>query len=181
MSAHRKHTHHGEGANVLAAFGFTVGMITVMHVIGNATLLDMMIATPPFMFMVYTAMDMIGKKKAKRAEDQNDIQSIFDLVSQCIKSLSLIDEAVTRSAVDVRTYMALNRLAITTRLFISRYGRYLDRRGVWAALEVENLVAKAELAGEKDLKRYVSPIRDYITDIGANVIGMDDPRLEAAR
>lgn len=174
-------TRHGEMTNVLVAFGATVAMVTIMRVIGNATHLDVFIAAPPFMFMAYTALSLVGKKKARRAEDQRDMQSISDLVSQCVKALALIDEAVARATVDYRTYMALNRLAITIRLFISRYGKYLERKGVWAALEAESLVMMAELSEGKSMGEHIEPIRDYIVGIKESVIGIDDPRLEAVR
>lgn len=166
-------------ANVFIAYGITVAMATALVVVGRATLLDVMIAAPPFMFIAYTVLTLINTRRAKRAEDQNSIQSIFDLVSQCKKTLVLIGEAVARGRLDFRTYMALNHLATTVRLFVSKYERYLEREGVWAALEAESLLMMAALSEERKLKSCMGPIHGYMDDIGGNVISEDDPRLAA--
>lgn len=177
----RKYTSSGATTNMLSAFGFTVAMATIMLVLGKATALDIMVAAPPFMFMTYIVLAMIDAQKARRDEDQKDIISVVDLTAQCEKALAAIGDVVEMAAVDFRTYLALNHLAITIRLFVSRYERYLERRGVWAALEAESLLMKAEISGERRLKSHIEPIRDYILEIRANVIDVDDPRLGKIR
>lgn len=174
-----KTTYQGALANMLAAYGFTVAMVTVMVVVGGATPLDVMIGAPPFMFIVYTVLTLMSTRKAKREEDQKDIASIFDLVSQCKRELVLIGEAVTRGSVDFRTYMALNHLATTVRLLISRYERYIKQKGVWAALEAESLLMMAALSEERELKSCIWSLRGYMDDIEGNVIDADYPRLVA--
>lgn len=174
-----KHMYHGAAVNVLTAYGSTVVMAIVMVTVGGATLLDIMIAAPPFMFIVYTVLTLINTRRAKRDKVQKDIQSVSDLVSQCKRALVLIGDAVARRRVDFRTYMALNHLATTVRLFVSRYERYLERDGVWAVLEAESLLMMAALSEEREIKSCMGPIRGYVDVIGENVIGPDDPRLAA--
>ena len=171
--------HHGARVNILVAYGATVVMTTVMIVVGNATILDLMIAIPTFAFMAYISLALVSAQKAKRSEDERDIQSTEDHVLQCERSLDLIDKAISGNTVDYRTYMALNSLAITIRLFVSRYGRYLEEHGVWAALEAESTVMAAELSDENMLKGHIAPIRDYVSEVGRWILDADDPRLDA--
>lgn len=171
--------YHGARENMLFAYGASVVMATAMIILGNATLLDLMIAMPTFAFMAYISLALVNAQRAKRGEDERGIQSTEDHVLQCERSLDLIEEAIARATVDYRTYMALNRLAITIRLFVSKYGRYLEERGVWAALEAESLVMEAELVDAKSLKSYIGPIRDCVCEVGKRVLAADDPRFDA--
>lgn len=167
--------------NVLVALCATEVVGVLLRVVGNASVLDLMIALPTFLFMVYIALALVNAQNARKSSDRRDIYSIRAIARQCDKMLALVGDAIGRAAVDYRTYLVLAQLATAVRLFVSRYERYLDREGVWAALEAETLATRAGLSEPQQLRDYVDSIGICIGTIRGSVVGLDDPDLRAMR
>jgi len=172
--------------NILVAMCATEVVGIFLRVVGNADPLDLMIALPTFLFMVYIALALVNAQNARKSSDRRDIASLGAIARQCERMIELVDDVLKgaargRAAVDYRTYLVLGQLATSVRLFVSRYERYLGREGVWAALEAETLATRASLSEPQDLGDYVASIRLCIYTIKKNVVGLDDPDLSAMR
>lgn len=167
--------------NILVALCATEVVGIFLRVVGNAKILDLMIALPTFLFMVYIALALVNAQNARKSSDRRDIDSMNAIARQCEKMLALVGDALQGAAVDYRTYLLLGQLATAVRLFVSRYERYLGREGVWAALEAETLATRAGLSEPRHLEDYVDTIRRRIGKIRESVVGLDDPDLSAMR
>jgi len=167
--------------NILVSLCATEVVGIFLRVVGNADPLDLMIALPTFLFMVYIALALVNAQNARKSSDRRDIDSLGAIARQCERMLALVGDALGRAAVDYRTYLVLGQLATAVRLFVSRYERYLGREGVWAALEAEMLAMRAGISEPQHLEDYVHSIRLCISTVRGSVVGLDDPDLSAMR
>jgi len=172
--------HHGAAANMAAALGATLAMAFAAHLLVGATALDIVIAAPPFAFVVCVSLAQMDAQGAKKAEDRKEIETLGGVLGQCERALALLAKAAGAAPASPQARAGMGHLAGTIRLLATRYGRYIENNGVWAALEAESLVMTAEILG-RDVGDRVGPLRDYVGVVGENVLDEDDPRLAAVR
>lgn len=156
-------------------------MAVAMLAAGDHRPLDVIIGIPPFMFMVYVILSSRSSRRARKAEEKEEIDAAMYLTAQCEKLLSRTYHE--RGALGAHDRQAVfGHMLSAIRLLRSQYGRYLDRRAVWAAQQAESIIIDAGMPGEEEgdegraelLGRQIAAIRNGLLDI-------DDARLRAVR
>lgn len=158
-------------------FGTVSVALWVTRVLDVPTIL---IGLPPLFFMAYVIYKSGRARRAREAEEAAEISDASRRAQRCEVTLGLL-ERLADPPISPRARLALERLAAGIGTLLLRYQRYLDDGAIRSALEAEDMILRAELGEDHEIKARLAAMGAHIRGIRAGILDVSHPRLRAAR
>jgi len=153
----------------------------VLLAFGEPDVADFVVGLPAIAFILLVLVRAYRASVAQRDADLDEIADARFMVLQCRGFLQQIAKSLPAAPGDYRTLLAMGQLSSAVRLFGSRYRRCLNKKAVWAAMEADSLIMRAELSRDADLGGRLRAIGRQIEIIGGGIVGADEQNLRDVR
>jgi len=153
----------------------------VLLAFGEPDVADFVVGLPAIAFILLVLVRAYRASVAQRGRDLDDIADARFMVLQCRGFLRQIARSLPATLDDYRVRLAMGPLSSAVRMFGSRYRRYLNKKAVWAAMEADSLIMRAELSRGADLGGRLRAIGHQIEIIDGGIVGVDERGLRDVR